>query len=236
MIFSAINEMHQSSSVHEVGEVKAWREAPDSEENTERSDELFPLDPLAEREQQKDSIESVIKRRGSSRRFLQEPITYQQLSTILNGAVEALPVDFLKPGDDFLNHLCLIVNNVEGLDPGAFLHHDQKALELVKPGLFREEAGHLAMDQDLGVDASVNVYFMASLRDVFGRLGNRGYRAAQLEASIRAGRIYLASYALGLGATGLTFFDDEVTIFFSPHAMDKSVMFLIAVGVPARKK
>ena len=27
----------------------------------------------------------------------------------------------------------------------------------------------------------------------------------------------LAAYALGFGATGLTFFDEEVTDFFSPH-------------------
>ena len=65
-------------------------------------------------------------------------------------------------------------------------------------------------------------------------LGNRGYRAAQLEASIIAGRIYLAAYAQRLGATGLTFYDDAVTSFFSPHAEGKSVMFLMALGKRAR--
>ncbi|MER3405283.1 MAG: hypothetical protein C4289_09090 [Chloroflexota bacterium] len=33
----------------------------------------------------------------------------------------------------------------------------------------------------------------------------------------------------------LTFFDDDVTAFFSPHAAGKSVMFLIALGQPARR-
>ena len=55
---------------------------------------------------------------------------------------------------------------------------------------------------------------------------------AQTEAAIRAGKINLAAYALRLGASGLTFFDDDVTDFFSPHAAGKSVMFLIAVGRP----
>ena len=32
-----------------------------------------------------------------------------------------------------------------------------------------------------------------------------------------------------------TFFDDDVTAFFSPHAADKSVMFLIALGYAARR-
>jgi nitroreductase len=67
------------------------------------------------------------------------------------------------------------------------------------------------------------------------RFGSRGYRAAQLEASIIAGRIYLAVYALRLGATGLTFYDDGVTEFFSPHGQNKSPMFLVALGKRARR-
>ena len=59
--------------------------------------------------------------------------------------------------------------------------------------------------------------------------------AAQLEASVTAGRVYLAAYALGLGATGLTFRDDAVTGFLSPHAKDKSAMFLVAVGKKVRR-
>jgi nitroreductase len=57
-----------------------------------------------------------------------------------------------------------------------------------------------------------------------------------MEAVIMAGWMYLAAYTLGLGATGLTFFDDEVVNFFSPYAKDKSVMFLIALGIPASRR
>ena len=72
------------------------------------------------------------------------------------------------------------------------------------------------------------------LRSVLERLGNRGYRAAQIEGGIVGGRLYLAAYAQRFGATGLTFFDDEVVDFFSPHAAGKSVMFLVALGHPDR--
>jgi hypothetical protein len=48
--------------------------------------------------------------------------------------------------------------------------------------------------------------------------------------------LYLAAYAQGLGATGLTFYDDEVTRFFSPHAEGKSAIFLVALGHTARRK
>ena len=106
----------------------------------------------------------------------------------------------------------------------------------MRAGDFREVAGYLDLGQRLGADAAVNVYFLTDPGPLFERFGDRGYRAAQLDASITAGKMYLTAYALGLGATGLTFFDDEVTKFFSPHARGKSVMFLIALGVPVKTR
>jgi hypothetical protein len=46
--------------------------------------------------------------------------------------------------------------------------------------------------------------------------------------------MYLASYAQRLGASGLTFYDDDVINFFAPHARGKSAMFLLAIGMPTR--
>jgi hypothetical protein len=37
-----------------------------------------------------------------------------------------------------------------------------------------------------------------------------------------------------VSATGLTFYDDEVIQFFSPHAQGKSVMMLVAIGKNAK--
>ena len=82
----------------------------------------------------------------------------------------------------------------------------------------------------------MNIYFLAELGPILERFGNRGYRAAQLDVSITAGKVYLAAYAPGLGATGLTFFDDDLTRFFSPHAKDKSVMSLIAFGARVKRR
>ncbi|MCU1298922.1 MAG: putative nitroreductase [Acidobacteriaceae bacterium] len=85
-------------------------------------------------------------------------------------------------------------------------------------------------------DACVDIFLLADLNAILGRYGNRGYRALQLEAGAIGGRMYLASYAQHLGATGLTFFDDDVTNSFSPHAKDKSVIFLLAIGKPLKRK
>ena len=78
--------------------------------------------------------------------------------------------------------------------------------------------------------------FLHLAKTLLEKFGNRGYRAAQLEAGILGGKLYLAAYSLGLGASGLTFFDDEVTKFFSPHAEGKSVMFLVALGKSVQRR
>ncbi len=178
-----------------------------------------------------DSIEQVILRRGSSRRFTGAPISATALSTILDRATRGIPADFPP-----LNDIYVIANAVDGLQSGSYFYDTAaRRLDLLESGDFRECAAHLALDQQLAGDASAAVFFLADLRHWLERLGDRGYRAAQLEAGILGGKMYLAAYALRLGATGLTFYDDEVVRFFSPHAEGKSAIFLTALGHPAKR-
>ena len=136
-----------------------------------------------------------------------------------------------------LNHLYLIVHAVDGIPAGAYVYRrDTNALELLEEGDFRRVAGYLGLQQSLPADAAVDVFLLADLVPILERYGNRGYRATQLEAAIIGGKLYLGAYAQRLGASGLTFFDDDVTTFFSPHAEGKSVMFLVALGVPLRRR
>jgi SagB-type dehydrogenase family enzyme len=237
--YPAMREMHQASALASAEEVIAWRgEKKGAGMKYEGENELrsIVLQPFNEEEMPQDKIEEVIIRRGSTREFSREAITFAQLSTMLDRATRGIPVDFLNP-EDSLNDLYLIVNAVDGLPPGAYVYRrDTRALELLKEGDFRREAGYLGLGQAIPADCSVNVYSLADLHRVFERFGNRGYRAAQLEASIMGGKLYLAAYAQRLGASGLTFFDDDVTEFFSPHGAGKSVMFLIALGKSVKKK
>ena len=243
--YPAMRKMHLASSLHSVREVKELWGSPPPLRAPQPQGDLFPLEPASEAELPTDSIESVIVRRGSSRRFRRAPITYRQLSSILEQATRDMPVDFLiGPGDirsadpvPGLNQLYLIVQDVEGLPSGSYVYRQElAALEQLKVGDFREQAGYLGLQQALAADASVDAFFLTDLASVLERYGNRGYRMAQVEAGIRAGWLYLGSYALRLGASGLTFFDDDVTEFFAPHAKGKSVMFLVALGHPQRRQ
>jgi nitroreductase len=130
----------------------------------------------------------------------------------------------------------LIVNAVEGLAPGSYRYQRaDRSLVLLREGEQRKAAGRLGLGQHLAAAAAVNVYSLVDLPRVLERFGSRGYRAAQLEGGITGGRLYLAAYAQRFGASGLTFFDDEVTGFFAPDAAGKSAMFLVALGHPDRE-
>jgi SagB-type dehydrogenase family enzyme len=249
--YPAMREMHAASSLASPEEARDLWENPPPLSRLEPRGQLFPLAPIEiGGELPSDTIEEVIQRRGSSRRFRRAAITYPQLSTMLERATRGVAADFLAspptpspswmergPGGEALNQLYLIVHDVEGLPSGSYVfRRDRAALEQLRAGDFRDQAGYLGLQQALPADASADVFFLTDLAAVLERYGNRGYRMAQVEASIMGGRLYLGAYALRLGATGLTFFDDDVTEFFSPHAQGKSVMFLVALGQPQRRR
>jgi len=234
--YPVISEMHAASSLRTQEEVLAWRGEPPRKDLPEPQGRLFPLEPLGEDALPGESLESVILRRASTRQFAHKPISYAQLSTILDRAARGFPADFLESTGAEINDLYINLHAVDGAPSGAYYYcRPHRALELLREGDFRNESAYLCLEQDLGGDSSATVFYLADLNRVFERFGNRGYRAAQIEAAIIGGRVYLASYSLGRGATGLTFYDDETTEFFSPHAAGKSVIFVTALGVPGKR-
>jgi SagB-type dehydrogenase family enzyme len=185
------------------------------------------------------TIGEVILRRGSTRRFdTHSSIPLSTLYSILDSSTRGVPMDVLT-NEGVMSSVIdtyFIANNVVGLEPGAyFFNRNLKAFDLLKRNASRQISGYLCLGQSLFSDASAVIFLMADLHKVLDDLGNRGYRVAQLEAGIIAGKIYLSSYAHSIGASGTTFFDDAVTEFFAPHAANKSTMIAMGVGVPGYK-
>jgi Nitroreductase family len=168
--------------------------------------------------------DEVFRRRGSVRDFSPEPVSWEDLAGIMAGAMGPIPLD-VPPAIEFR----LIVNAVEGLEPGVYRFEPPETFELLRAGNFRQQAGYLVLEQFLGALAAATTCAMADLDAVLERHGNRGYRAVQLEAGIRVGRVYLGAFARGLGATASTFYDDDVTAFLAPEE-GLSPMLCAAVG------
>jgi SagB-type dehydrogenase family enzyme len=237
--YPLIRQTHRAT-VLETGEDAArWRARTPPAERETASGSLIPLPEVDAASLPSEPVEAVIRRRGSTRRFAREPISLAQLSVLLDSTTRGFPSDALGTGGMPFNDCYLLVNAVDGLHAGTYRYHrDRHALEPLQrmsEAEARERSFFLALEQDLGGDAAVNIYLLADLDPVLATFGARGYRLAQLGGALVAGKLYLAAYALALGASGLTFFDRAVIDTFSPQAAGKDVMFLIAIGVPAAR-
>jgi SagB-type dehydrogenase family enzyme len=220
--YPALREMHHASSLRTPAEVTAWRRAPALPPREPRG----PVIALPEPAQDSRPLGEAIQRRGSTRRFGPAPLAGPELSAALWAATRPVPADV--PGG--LVDAYVIVNAVDGVPPGAYAYRPGSGLETVRAGELRREAAYLTLEQALGGEAAATIFFLAPLDAILAAWGERGYRLANLEAGIAGGRAYLAAYALGFGASGLTFYDAEVVRFFSPPARGLDAIFVTALG------
>ena len=230
--YPIIWETNEASQFKTKSETESWRKSLGPSKRTVPL--TAPAFPLRESEEAlSPRLDEVILLRGSTRKFAREPISFDRLSTIIRASASKIPLDFL-PDNETLIDFYFIGNDVQGLPPGSYFYNmNTESIEQLKVLRNRSMSGYLCLGQQLFSDASVVFFLMADLDSALKSLGNRGYRSAQFEAGVRAGKIYLSSYAVGIGASGSTFFDDAVTQFFSPHANAKSPMIAVGVGVPA---
>jgi SagB-type dehydrogenase family enzyme len=256
--YPEIWQLNQASKLTSKQEIEEWisnahnrhhlvlpKTLPYSQEKGTNNDNLIiTFNKLKDSITNSFTLRETVLRRGSSRRFARTSISLSTLKTILYASTRGVPMDIFEDGNSLIDTY-FIANGVDGLDPGGYYYNRNASTSAGDPTTFLEKtsgitnsrniSGYLCLGQSLFSDASAVFFLMTDLQSVLKSLGNRGYRASQFEAGIIAGNIYLAAYALGIGASGSTFFDDAVTEFFSPHASDKSTMIAIGIGVPAYK-
>jgi hypothetical protein len=115
------------------------------------------------------------------------------------------------------------VHDVEGLAPGLYRWPDLSTP--VRGGNLRAELRRISLGQGLAGDAAFVVVTAADLSSI----SDRRYRELQLAAGLVEGRLHLAAYALGYGASGMTFLDSEI-----PGLLQEELesMLWTCVGVP----
>jgi SagB-type dehydrogenase family enzyme len=222
-----IEEAHETIRLGAEADVRAFRAAGPVGSPGTGSDLLVA--PLPEQALSSDGLDEVIRRRGSSRRLAGEPFLGAEYAAILDAAIAGVSSDWSSVGI----RPFVIASALEGLSPGVHEYLGEGRFRVVREGRFRPEAGHLCLDQRLAADAAVATFLMADLDRCLSRLGGRGYAAAQLEAAVIAGRMYLGAYAQCLGASGITFYDDEVSDFLET---DAEPMLAVVMGPEGRRR
>jgi SagB-type dehydrogenase family enzyme len=196
---------HTASSFADANVVREWRAAKPGDE------------PKLDR----DALVHAIQRRRSVRAYSEKPLPREELAELLRWSEAPIPADAAP-----VVRQILTVAAADGLEPGIY----DTELNLLAPreeGELREAAGFAAMEQNHPRDAAVNVFQLGDLEAIVERLGDRGYRWAQLEAGIRAGRLQIGAFMRGWGAAASTFFDDEVSRLLYTH---EAPLLMVAIG------
>jgi SagB-type dehydrogenase family enzyme len=158
-------------------------------------------------------------------------ISFPQLATLLSSTKEPLFADFAKA---HFVHLYIYVHRVEGLAPGVYRYWPEHAeLEKIKEGDQRLVAAALSLGQDLAGNACLAFSMIGDFESAARSYGDRGYRYVHFEAGAIGQRMYLASEALGLRATGIgAFFDEEVNRYLCLSPELGQVVYHFAIGYP----
>jgi hypothetical protein len=173
-------------------------------------------EPVDASESGSEPVEQVVLSRSSQRRM-------DPTKSLADGVARSALAVSLRGVD--LPHF-VVVHAVDGIEPGIYRWPDLSAP--VRAGDFRRELYRVALDQGLPRDAA---FVVIGATDV-SALDDREYREAQLAAGLVEGRLHLAAYALGAGASGMTFLDSEI-----PRLLGEPLdgLLFTCVGVPEYK-
>jgi SagB-type dehydrogenase family enzyme len=179
------------------------------------------------------SFGDVVRTRRSALDFRggDESISLSQLATLLSSTKEPLFADFATTR---FVHLYLYIHRVEGLAPGVYRYWPEHAeLERIKEGDQRLVAAALSLGQDLAGNACLAFSMIGDFENAARSYGDRGYRYVHFEAGAIGQRMYLASEALGLRATGIgAFFDEEVNRYLDLAPELGQVVYHFAISYP----
>lgn len=177
------------------------------------------------------SFGDVVRRRRSALDFCggAQTMSAEQLFTLLEAGTRALTTDFLA--HSYVN-LYAYVHRVDGLDPGLYRHlRESNGLELLKAGDQRVIAAGLSLGQNLAGNSCVTFSMVADLPRAMADAGDWGYRYVHFEAGAIGQRLYVCAEALGLQATGMgAFYDDLVHEYLGLRSEQGQVVYHFACG------
>ena len=162
-----------------------------------------------------DSLDDVVRRRGSQR--------LMDRSRTLPRALLEWPMAAAMRGITVPHWVA--VHGVDDVAPGLYRWPDLSTP--LRAGDLRDELERICLGQTLAADAAYVVIGAAPM----STLDDRSYRDAQLAAGLVEGRLHLAAYALGASATGMTFLDSEVPALLG-EPDDLATLLFTCVGVP----
>jgi SagB-type dehydrogenase family enzyme len=188
-------------------------------------------------------LHELLMNRKSVRDFADTPISTEQLSYLLWASTG---IQRRERGHEFRTapsagarypiETYIAANSVQGLPTGLYHYAiQQHLLEELKQGDCGKAVADAALGQSMCQDAAAVFIWTAVFQRTSWRYGQRAYRYVYLDAGHIAANLALAAVAAGLGSCQIgALYDDEINTIIGVGGTDETVLYMSAVGVPAR--
>jgi len=241
--FSIIHNMLKLDidNLNEVIELSSSMKAPSLlKQYSPKEKVVLPIDhiPLSE------PLDVVLNNRESKRAYTGEPLTLQELSTLLyfsygvRGYTTAYGMEMfplrMGPSSGGLQaiELYIFVNKVKEVAQGLYHYNPfDNSIELLEEGNFRRKIVKACTTSDFVDNASVVLVLSCVIERVILKYTLRSYKVIHMDVGFVGENIYLVGTALGLGVCAMAgFFDDKVDELLRINGKDEFVGLLMAVG------
>ena len=203
---------------------------------------------------------TCVARRRSVRVFATTPLTLVDLSRLLWASAGLTASSAASGARDFYRaapsagalypiETYLVVNSAEDLEPGLYHYRvagmddlgrptmeGSHSLEQLRTGDLRAAVSASALDQSMCGRAGAVFLWTAVFARCEWKYRERAYRYIYLDAGHMAAQLSLAAVAQGLGSCPIAaFYDDEADALLGVDGRSEAVIYMTAVGVPARR-
>jgi SagB-type dehydrogenase family enzyme len=129
----------------------------------------------------------------------------------------------------------LLINNVEGLQPGLyrFAASQHALLKLDAPEDIRDEITHACWDQSQVANSAATFIWVAVVERMCWRYVERGYRYLHLDAGHVCQNLYLAAEAINCGVCAIAAYDDN--LLNEALDLDGENLFAIYLGTVGKR-
>jgi SagB-type dehydrogenase family enzyme len=160
------------------------------------------------------SIEEALRRRRSTRKYRDKPVTLDEVSQLL-WAAQGVTGAFNErtapsAGSTFPLEMYLVAARVQDLPAGIYKYRVRAhALDFTTAGDWREELATAALDQDCIRCCAAAVLLTAVYQRTIDEYGDRAVRYVHMETGHVGQNVHLQAGAIGLGTVAVGAFDDK---------------------------